>query len=1255
MTKPNSNFSNPFSMTIATHSQPKQTKQFIFDQITGEVKVSGYARGKKFKYSVRHIEDIFALTRTLKELESDPFSFVVRAAPLEGLDLTRQHLRRLHARGDEPATLIDVPRQSIMIDIDELPAPPLCDPAIDLEDAAEGIRSKLPPEFHIAKIYVTFSSSQSVPGTGNSDTLSAHVWAIIDTPRSSGELKRWAKWINETLGYKLIDPSIYQPVQAHYTSAPTFTGMTDPLPGRGILLDGEEDRVTLVMPDDYWQPTGRYTGRSEIFTSAYEGGGFDAHISRAGGPDGIRAPIISAIASLVYGTGGDVDYDLIKRKICSAVDAHEFPADEEGNQRPKSDANHYLTDEHLDSMITWCAERERQQRPIPITNINETVSPTYPDKSISLADARRELEKICSKFFDNDILAYEAALVDYQRKKETASFIWPDPPAVPTTAVIISTGGGKSHLVLRHAANFIFQRRNEGEKVCGVMFVPLHTLGDESAESFEARSQELLADAKQEGLLAVVYRSKLAINPNGDGEVKMCADPERVAAILSIKGDVAADACGSEQSERRCPYYNSCAFQSMIAIAGTANLLIMSHQSMFYRSPVPSFSKPNFAITDEDFHDAGVNLPDEPENNIALSTFLSQRDLSAVSQYTGRAADLMAYSEKLVKGISQGLDGPVRRGYLDRCGLTADMCREAASLEWQTLRPTGISPGMPIKEVHRHVESCAGNSTVMLRVRIWELLASFLDGDENECVNVLLAKDQVLPNNLGTADFLKVGWRANIHDDFAVPTLALDATMREEVLRPYLPRINIAANIRIEQNHVYIRQIIDSKMPNSSLVATEKATSATKEERQNSVEKVRRLIEFEAAKYQNKGKSVDYKNHLTGGREFAKIDMLVVSTKAVADAITDGWTPPTGVDVTYFARTVGSNRWQHVAKIILIGRAQANVKDVESKATIISGRPVEHIRPDNKGSVRYEVSQGGILRRDGRVVPVKTPTHPDPTTEAVRWLITEAKLIQSGGRGRPILRTAENPLAIDILTSIPLPFIVDETLALKEILPDKFDLMAMCGFMPSTRRTAAGCYPELFSNSDAVHAATRAKSYDKGGQISHRDIYMGKSPPLSRTPDGKIYVRELEIPLLDTRFFYGIDGEPAAPQQCYIRRDIVTVEDALSSLMAALGKCVELVGEPEWLPGCEPSSPVENNPIDCDPEPKILDLADPSIVKKKFNMNRREFRIYLKAVKSNPPDDDQGKKLHQVNAISKAIGKKRLILLTSGTGGSDQL
>ena len=951
---------------------------------------------------------------------------------------------------------------------------------------------------------------------------------------------------------------------------------------------------------------------------------------------------MSAIASLVYGTGGDVDRNLIKLKIWSAIEVHEFPIDEHGNQRPKSDADHYLSDEHLDSMIVWCAEREQQARPSPLNISFEEIEPTYLDTSTSLVEAREELEMVCTKFFETDIPTYEVELEKYENEKAKAKFLWPDPPIIPATGIILSTGGGKTYQVFKQAAQYIYQRLNVGKKAKGVMFVPLHTLGDEHAETFEARSRELLVEADHEGLVAAVYRSRLAVDPNGNGKAKMCADPERAEAILSIKGDVASDACGSETSESRCSHFQSCAFQEMIAQASHANLLMLPHQSMFYRPPVPVFGNPDFVIIDEDFHDAGINLPDEPENQIAVSTFLSQRDLSTISHSTGLAADLMAYSGKLVKVLTQCLDGPLRRGYLEREGLTADICREAGNLEWNTLRTTGISPGMPISEVHKRVERCAGNSTVMLRVRIWELLADFLDGDQNKCVNILLAKDQELPNNLGSADFLKVGWRANIHKNFVAPTLALDATMREEVMKPYLPHIEIGADIRVEQNHVYIRQIIDSKMPNSSLVAIEKATDRTKEGRQKSIDRVRRFIEYEATKFQGKGKSISYKNHLTGRRECANIDILVVSTKAVTDAITNGWSPPIGVDVTYFARTIGSNRWQHVAKVILVGRAQAVARDAESKAAIINGRPVQRLRPDNKGNVRYEVAQGGILRRDGQVIPLETPYHPDATTEAVRWLITEGNLIQSGGRGRPVLRTAENPLAIDILTSIPLPFVVDETLRVSDLLPDKFDLMAMSGFMPGNRRAVAGCYPELFANSDAVHAATRAKSYDKGGRISHMDIYMGKSPPLPRTLYDEIHPSEMEVQLLDTRFFFKVAGEPAAPQPCYIRRDFISVEDALRTLTTAFGKPVELMRKPEWLPGCKLLAPVKNDVIDCDPEPEIIDLAEPSSVKERFDMNRREFRIYTKAFNHYLPNDEQGRKLHQMNAISKAIGKSRL-------------
>lgn len=58
-----------------------------------------------------------------------------------------------------------------------------------------------------------------------------HFWYLLDEPLPSDVLRAWAP----TVG---ADPSLFHPIQVHYTAPPLFSGMRDPLACRHGLLPG---------------------------------------------------------------------------------------------------------------------------------------------------------------------------------------------------------------------------------------------------------------------------------------------------------------------------------------------------------------------------------------------------------------------------------------------------------------------------------------------------------------------------------------------------------------------------------------------------------------------------------------------------------------------------------------------------------------------------------------------------------------------------------------------------------------------------------------------------------------------------------------------------------------------------------------------------------------------------------------------------------------------------------------------------------
>jgi len=141
------------------------------------------------------------------------------------------------APGFEPA-----PRRWLCVDIDDLPAAWDPGPGCRAELAAWA-RSQLPDWLARTSCYYQWSASAGVAGWS---TVKIHLWWWLDRSVDDESLRAWAR------STPRVDPALYESVQLHYTAAPIFEGVPDPLDGepRSGLIHGE--RPTAIVPESVW-------------------------------------------------------------------------------------------------------------------------------------------------------------------------------------------------------------------------------------------------------------------------------------------------------------------------------------------------------------------------------------------------------------------------------------------------------------------------------------------------------------------------------------------------------------------------------------------------------------------------------------------------------------------------------------------------------------------------------------------------------------------------------------------------------------------------------------------------------------------------------------------------------------------------------------------------------------------------------------------------------------------------------------------
>jgi hypothetical protein len=354
----------------------------------GRVRKSGYGNERFFTLDPAEAGGIVELAGLLRRVERDPRAFIVRGTPLP--DANRRCARRLlHAdpsTGDAP-TVAAADRSWVMIDLDGIACSAGLDPRIpdDAEELIDYLTGLLPAEFHDATCYWQWSASQSVPerlGSDPPDHLRAHLFFWLDRPVPDGELRRWASALKKS-GVP-VDPAVFAPVQPHYTAAPVFDGVPDPLLRRSGFRKRLVDAVPLVLPPPApSSPVNGYTMRT------CDRSGLEGHLSRIG-PEGYQELIKATIAAFVAQYGPDADDGTIKAEIRARIEevSSEYP-------RSVHDLERYRSDRFLDDKITWT--RAREQAAAAAISPQQASLPPYfgaeaADRDVVLAEQRTTIQ-----------------------------------------------------------------------------------------------------------------------------------------------------------------------------------------------------------------------------------------------------------------------------------------------------------------------------------------------------------------------------------------------------------------------------------------------------------------------------------------------------------------------------------------------------------------------------------------------------------------------------------------------------------------------------------------------------------------------------------------------------------------------------------------------------------------------------------------------------------------------------------------------
>jgi len=317
----------------------------------------------------RQVANIFELHSLLKTLEGDPRACLIRGYPAQGVDITAPVRRMKHPDKDNGDKIWFEEREGqrlVLIDLDKVPVPEGIDPISDPSRAIEYlVANALPPELRDVTCVWQWSASTGMQGAG---LVSAHFWFWLSRPMTGAELKAWYcsnEWLRSHENH--IDTALFNDVQVHYTAAPVFEGVDNPIGERTGLRQCATHEATLQVPEIPRAPIG--VGRRRMKRAGADDSymalsldplsaahGFDAKLKMLGDDGGkkrfgFHQPLTAAVAAYVYEHGTGFDRPALKAQLRDAISTAPKREGREG------DLERYASDIYLDAAIESAVDK----------------------------------------------------------------------------------------------------------------------------------------------------------------------------------------------------------------------------------------------------------------------------------------------------------------------------------------------------------------------------------------------------------------------------------------------------------------------------------------------------------------------------------------------------------------------------------------------------------------------------------------------------------------------------------------------------------------------------------------------------------------------------------------------------------------------------------------------------------------------------------------------------------------------------------
>ncbi len=278
--------------------------------------------------------------------------------------------------------------------------------------------------------------------------------------------------------------------------------------------------------------------------------------------------------------------------------------------------------------------------------------------------------------------------------------------------------------------------------------------------------------------------------------------------------------------------------------------------------------------------------------------------------------------------------------------------------------------------------------------------------------------------------------RREIRSDIAgLPMLFMDATAPVDVIRRFVPRINLLADLHAVAPNLQVNQVLGG-WGKTSLVPSPNAATSENQRRDGLLEQLADFV------------------RLHGHGHAAVITY---------EKVEERFRGLPGVVTGHFGNVSSLNAMQAVDALFIIGRPLADPRDQLLQARALTGKAIQPETPHK--------TTRGVLLADGSGVSINVRAYADPDLEALRIAVTEAEVIQAIGRGRGVNRDADRPLTVWLMADVLTPLPVENLVRWEDVRLSALGRMMARGAALLSPRDAWAAYPWLFASPDAARMA----------------------------------------------------------------------------------------------------------------------------------------------------------------------------------------